>query len=291
MGPLQFEIAKKCHLPVDIPVLCGIYASGANIARHLAAGLDDFTLISTGEWLVVYQPHLPLDQLEPLRDTAANVDLLGRPVACARFMAGREYAAIAGAEDRDARAEVADVAALVAAGTMALPSFTRSGGPFPGTAGKGQIVGAQPNDGRARVALASLYLALMASACLDLLRSRGQVIIDGAFADHRLFAELLAALRPGQPVAVSSERQGAALGAALLWGWSERTAPAPSRSQAGGGAPNSGPGRLRAPLADGRRGSGASLIRLPATLGPDGRQRAPADPKGLARRRAAGLRA
>ena len=227
LGPLQFEIAKKCHLPADIPVMCGIYASGANMARYLAAGLDDFTLISTGEWLVVYQPHLPLAQLEPLRDTAANVDLLGRPVACARFMAARECAAITGAEARDASAEVADLKALVAAGTMALPSFTRSGGPFPGTSGKGQIVGAQPNSGRARVALASLYLALMASACLDLLRSRGQVIIDGAFADERLFTGLLAALRPGQSVAVSSPRQGAALGAALLWGWSERTAPAP----------------------------------------------------------------
>jgi sugar (pentulose or hexulose) kinase len=142
-------------------------------------------------------------------------------------MAARECAAITGAEARDASAETADVEALVAAGTMALPSFTRSGGPFAGASGKGRIVGAPPNTGRARMALASLYLALMASACLDLLRSHGQVIVDGAFADEGLFTGLLAALRPGQRVAVSSPRQGAALGAALLWGWSERSAPAP----------------------------------------------------------------
>jgi sugar (pentulose or hexulose) kinase len=226
LGPLQFVLAKKCHLPVETPVLCGIYASGANIARYLAAGLDDFTLISTGEWLVAYQPHLPLAELDPLRDTAANVDLLGRPVACSRFMAGREHAAIAG-DGREACADFCDVDALVAAGTMAVPAFTASGGPFPGASGRGRIVGAQPDSGRARAALASLYLALMTSACLDLLRSRSEVIIDGAFADDPLFPRLLAALRPGQPVAVSSERHGAALGAALLWGWSERTAPAP----------------------------------------------------------------
>jgi sugar (pentulose or hexulose) kinase len=226
LGPLQFELAKKCHLPVETPVLCGIYAGGGNIARYLAAGLDDFTLISTGEWLVVYQPHLPLSELDPLRDTAANVDLLGRPVACARFMAGREYAAVAG-EGKDRRADLADVDALVDAGTMALPAFTASGGPFPGASGKGQIVGAQPGSGRARAALASLYLALLTSACLDLLRSRSEVIIDGAFADDPLFPALLAALRPGQRVAVSNERHGAALGAALLWGWPQRTAPAP----------------------------------------------------------------
>ena len=58
------------------------------------------------------------------------------------------------------------------------------------------------------------------------MRSREQVIIDGPFADDRLFAGLLAALRPDQPVAVSSERHGAALGAALLWGWTGRLSPA-----------------------------------------------------------------
>jgi hypothetical protein len=34
-------------------------------------------------------------------------------------------------------------------------------------------------------------------------------------------------LRPDQPVLVSAERAGPALGAALLVGWTERTAPAP----------------------------------------------------------------
>jgi sugar (pentulose or hexulose) kinase len=226
LGPLQFEVASKCKLPVDIPVLCGIHDGGANLARYVAAGLDNCTLISTGARLIVFQPHLPLAQLDPLRDTVANTDLLGRPVACARFMGGRDHAAIAGAEVGAAGAEVADVEALIAAGTMALPSFTASGGPFPGSGGKGQIVGPAPAALRARAALASLYLALMASACLDLLRSRGQVIIDGAFAHDPLFAGLLAALRPGQPIALSSERHGAALGAALLWGWSERSATA-----------------------------------------------------------------
>jgi L-fuculokinase len=227
LGPLQFELATKCKLPVDTPVLCGIHDGCANFARYLAAGVEDFTLISTRARLTIVQPQSPLDQLDPLRDTFANSDLLGRPVACARFMGGQEYAAIAGAGLGAAGAEMTDVEALVRAGTMALPSFAASGGPLPGTGGKGRIVGPAPDSPRARAALASTYLTLMASVCLDLLGSRGQVIIDGAFADHPLFAGLLAALRPGQPVAVSSERQGAAVGAALLWRWPERSAPAP----------------------------------------------------------------
>src|SRR5918996_1708683 len=222
LGPLQLEVAEKCRLPRETPVLCGIHDSNANYARYLAAGLDDFTLISTGTWLITFNTALPLAGLDPLRDTVSNTDLLGRAVACARFMGGRERALIAGG--KPARAEVADVEALIAAGTLALPSFTHSGGPFPGSSGRSLIAGPQPRTAPARAALASLYVALMASASLDLLRSTNQLIVDGGFVDDPQFARLLAALRPHQPIALSREREGTAIGAALLWRWAEREA-------------------------------------------------------------------
>ena len=227
LGPLQFEIADRTGLSFETPVLCGIHDSNANFARYLAAGLEDFALISTGTWLITFNPSLPLEALDPLRDTVSNTDLLGRPVACARFMGGREYALIAAPEANAARPTAADVQALIARGTMALPSFTRSGGPFPGTGGKGRISGPPPGSARERAALGCLYVALMASVGLELLHARAQVIVDGSFADNPLFAALLAALRPDQPVLVSTERAGTALGAALLVGWTERTARAP----------------------------------------------------------------
>lgn len=225
LGCLQLEVAERCELPADVQVLCGIHDSNANFARYLAAGLEDFTLISTGTWMITFQPNLPLDQLHPLRDTVSNSDLLGRPVASARFMGGREYAALAGPDARDVSAALVDVADIMARETLPVPSFTDTGGPFPGTGGKGQILGPAPASPEGRVALASLYVALMASVELDLLQSRGQVIVDGPFAENRLFAALLAALRPDQEIAVSTEREGTALGAALLWGWRERAAP------------------------------------------------------------------
>jgi L-fuculokinase len=225
LGPLQFEVADKTGLPVETPVLCGIHDHSAVLARYLAAGLEDIALISTGARPIICNPSLPLERLEPLRDTASGTDLLGRPVAYARFMGGREYAVIAGSEARAARPTVADVEALIERRVMALPSFARSGGPYPGTAGKGRISGSRPRSPEARAALASLYVALMASVGLDLLDARGRVIIDGSFADDPLFAALLAALRPGQPVAVSTEPNGRALSAALLVGWAARQTP------------------------------------------------------------------
>jgi sugar (pentulose or hexulose) kinase len=177
LGPLQLEVAERAALPVETPVLCGIHDSNANYTRYLAAGLDDFTLISTGTWLISFNPSLPLERLDPLRDTVSNSDLLGRPVACARFMGGREYAMIAGTDEPAAQPNESAVAALVARGMMALPSFTRTGGPFPGTGAKGRIVGAPPQSASERNALACLYVALMASVGLDLLDSRRNAVV------------------------------------------------------------------------------------------------------------------
>ena len=146
----------------------------------------------------------------------SNTDLEGRPVACTRFMGGREYAEVAGADGLSATPEIEDAAELIARGTMALPSFTDSGGPFPGTGARGKIVGPPQKTPRERAALASLYVALMTGVDLDLLDADGDVIIDGSFADNRLFASLLAALRPDLSIAVSRERDGTALGAILF---------------------------------------------------------------------------
>jgi len=229
LGALQFEVADKTGLPIETPVLCGIHAGSANFARYVAAGLEDFVLVSTGGWLIAANPDLPLEALDPLRDMVSSTDLLGRPVACARFMAGLEHAAVAGpqAAGEAAGPSAAEVAALVARGTMALPSFTQGGGPFPGTGGKGRLAGPKPGSARERAALASLYVALLADVALDLLQARAPIIVDGSLADDPLFAPLLAALRPAQPLRLSTERAGNAPGAALLVGWAERTQPVP----------------------------------------------------------------
>lgn len=226
LGTLQLEIAGKCELPAETPVLCGIHAQGARYARYLAAGLDDFTLLSRGRWLIGWNTALPVADLDPLRNTIANVDLLGRPVACARYMAAREHALIAGKDGR-ADAGIADVEDLIAAGTVALPCFSDCGGPYPESSGRGLIGGPMPESARARSALASLYGALMTSAMLDLLRSDNRLILEGGRAQDLLLARLLAALRPDQPVGYAREADGAALGAALLWGWQDRHEPVP----------------------------------------------------------------
>ncbi|MEE8270127.1 MAG: FGGY family carbohydrate kinase, partial [Alphaproteobacteria bacterium] len=131
LGPVMPGVAAATGLPADTPVLCGIHDSNANYLRYLAAGMTDFTLMSTGTWVISFNAAHPLDALHQDRDTVSNTDVHGNPVACSRFMGGREFDILAGDAPRDA-ATLDDVAGLIADGTMALPSFTDSGGPFPG---------------------------------------------------------------------------------------------------------------------------------------------------------------
>ncbi|MGF1474250.1 MAG: FGGY-family carbohydrate kinase [Geminicoccaceae bacterium] len=227
-GRLRPEIVDTCQLSEDAPVLVGIHDSNANYARYLAAVLDDITLISSGTWLILFNPAAGLDRLVPDRDTCTNNDLEGRPVACARFMGGREYALVAGEAGLDATPTSADIQAVIDDGLMVLPSFSDSGGPFPGTGGRGTIdpkILAMGASGRAAAAV--LYTALVTDTCLELLASKGEIIVDGSFADNALFLGLLKTLREDQPVWASRERHGTAIGAAGLVDWDCRDALVP----------------------------------------------------------------
>ncbi len=225
IGPLDLALARHVGLRKPPPVLVGIHDSNANYARYLAAGLERFTLISSGTWLITFDTDLPLDRLQPDRDMVSNTDLEGRPVACTRFMGGREFAEIAGHEGLSTTPGIADVEKIIGQGTMALPSFTDSGGPFPGTGGLGRIKGPLPATPEEKSALAALYVALVTDVDLDLLASAGDVVIDGSAAGNALYTGLLSVLRPQQKVMISRESDGTALGASLLWGWRNRREP------------------------------------------------------------------
>ena len=196
-------------------VLAGIHDSNANYLRYLAAGLTPFTLLSSGTWIIGFDTEAEIAGLDPRRDTATNSDIFGRPVACCRFMGGRELEILSEGAPADA-ATPAVVRDLVARGSYALPSFTDSGGPLPGHGGRGRIEGPAPRSPAERAALAGLYCALMTSESLDVLGARSRILVDGPFAENAVFLGLLAALRPAQSVLAARAGEGTAAGAALL---------------------------------------------------------------------------
>jgi L-fuculokinase len=213
LGPLRQEAAEATGLPADCAVICGIHDSNASYLSHRVARgeTEAFSVISSGTWCIVLAHGADLACLREAEDMLANVDALGVPTATARFMGGREYAAIAG--EGAVAPTAAGLAAVLAADAVALPSFAL-GGPCQGR--DGQVLRAEALAPEGRAALATFYCALMADLILDRLAAAGgAILVDGPFAANPLFSPMLQSLRPADPVAASGTRGG--ITAAVLW--------------------------------------------------------------------------
>lgn len=213
-GPLQ-EQFRGGHFRGRGEVLAGIHDSSANYLRYLAGGRQHFTLLSTGTWIIGFDTDTGITELDPERDTVTNTDVFGKPVACCRFMGGREFEILS----RGASAEAASFKALadiLTQESFALPSFTDTGGPMPGTGNKGLVKGPAPSNEEERSTLAALYCALMVDRSLAAVKSKGDIIVDGPFAKNPVFLSVLAALRPKQQVLASQLRDGTTQGAMVL---------------------------------------------------------------------------
>jgi sugar (pentulose or hexulose) kinase len=213
LGPIKPEIAAVTGLAPETSVLCGIHDSNASLLPYLVSRQAPFTVLSTGTWVILMSVGLSLDKLDPRDDTLANVDALGRPTACGRFMGGREYAAIA---PSGGNPDLAALERVIASGARALPCFSGQGGPFATV--KGEIRGAVASADRA--ALATLYCALMSDTMLTRMGAEaGDLIVEGSFAANAAFCQTLGALRSKQRVFAAEDAAGTARGAAMLAHW------------------------------------------------------------------------
>jgi sugar (pentulose or hexulose) kinase len=217
LGTLLPEVATATGLAPSSEVLCGIHDSNASLVRYLERDPDNAaprTVLSTGTWMIAAVFGADLDCLREEADMLANTNALGQPVACMRFMGGREFGELAGARQGAQACEADDLARLVAQGTLALPCFAATGGPFVGRAGR--IDGPAPRNAQERYALATLYVVLMTDYCLDALGAAGPLSVEGSFTANPWFGALLASLRPRQPVSYSDDGSGTTCGAWLL---------------------------------------------------------------------------
>ncbi|UTA48351.1 L-fuculose kinase [Simiduia sp. 21SJ11W-1] len=213
------EVCQSAGLKPECKVFAGIHDSNASYWRHKAgAGGAPFTVISTGTWSIVMSAATPPDSLIESHDMLANVDVNGTPVACARFMGGREYEAICKlthaplAQNSEPEEVDQRMQQLLASNTLALPAFAEAGGPFTQHRGRiqGELAAGSGN------CLASLYCALMLDYQLDALQSQGDIIIEGAFLKNTLLCKLLAQLRAPQPILLSEDDTGTVTGCAML---------------------------------------------------------------------------
>jgi sugar (pentulose or hexulose) kinase len=225
LGPVREEWHRRCSLPQDCMVLCGLHDSNAALlaARlYPEIGARDSTLLSTGTWFVALRSgaqNIDLALLPESRDCLVNVDIFGVPVPAARFMGGREAEILEEAANAPidpvykSEALLQRAGELIAAGAMALPAVRPGTGPF-GKNTSRRIV--WPEDQIGRRALAGLYLAMMADTTLNLIGARERLVIEGRFAADPVFTGALASLRSDLAVFLSPEQNNLPFGALSL---------------------------------------------------------------------------
>lgn len=215
LGEIRTDIGREIGLSKPVPVYCGIHDSNASLLPHLVDRTEPCTVVSTGTWVICFAPGGQPSRLDPARDTLVNVDAFGTPVPSARYMGGREWE-VTTAEVSSVAPEAAWAAldAVLAGKSMLLPGTVKGTGPFPLAQGKWI---AEPADAAERRTAASLYQALMTATCLEMIGSKGEIMVEGPFATNQIFLAGIRSLT-NRTILTSTSQTGTALGAAILAG-------------------------------------------------------------------------
>lgn len=215
LGKVSEEVALETGLLPNCDVYVGLHDSNASYLRYLLnhSG-ESFTVVSTGTWTILMHARAQLTTLDSARDMLANCDIYGAPVACARFMGGREYSLICERLGCDVAAAISsdDMQIVLDNLWMVTPDFSDGNGPFGGL--KPTLDCPVPSPCGA--AIATVYCALMIDQRLNDLQATGPVFIEGAFLKNPLLCQLVAQLRDEQPIYLSADDTGTVQGAVLL---------------------------------------------------------------------------
>lgn len=226
LGTVSPEWQQRCGLPADCQVYCGLHDSNADLLAvrgYEEIGQNEHTVLSTGTWFIAMRKaadcQVDFSKITENRDCLVNVDAFGAPTPSARFMGGREVELIEKADTEQLDTTAVATALLdagaeaVLAGRYALPAFQPGVGPF--ATRKGEWID-PPHTQIQRRAVASLYLALMTDASLDLIGSKDRLVVEGRFAGDPLFVRALAQLRPTQTIYLAAAGDSVATGALRL---------------------------------------------------------------------------
>ena len=237
VGPVRPAVAAEWGLPADCKVHVGVHDSNACLARCLDSrpakpqNEEALTIVSSGTWTVLMAPGASAGALVAGQDMLGNVDVSGRVTPTARFMGGREFAAILQGADPQA-ASAAGLKRLVDSKTFAFPAFSHTGGPFADRAGYlmrgGQVLStitAETLDDAERATLAATYCAQVTAWLIDRLwhgraTTQSTVIVEGPLASNAVYMQVLQSLLPDSLCYASTdELEGTARGAWLLTRW------------------------------------------------------------------------
>ncbi len=82
----SFKVVLSSGDAADVVVHNGVHDSNSALYFYRSIGFTNFTLVSTGTWVIIFNTSCPLEALDEKRDMLANVTVDHQPVATIRFM-------------------------------------------------------------------------------------------------------------------------------------------------------------------------------------------------------------
>ena len=225
LGPISVQWANETGLSSETLIYCGVHDSNAALiaARGFKEIADtEATIVSTGTWFVAMRTPkggFSDAKLSEERDCLINIDAFGNLIPSARFMGGREIETHIKIDTRrvditpDQPALLRALEPIIKDNIMALPCFAKGYGPFPNLDGHWLN---EPRDWFETRSAISLYAALVTNSSLDLIGSRGTILIEGRFAKAEVFVRALASLRPNDTIYAANETNDVSFGALRL---------------------------------------------------------------------------
>ena len=219
LGRIRPNLAERTGLPSSCQIYNGIHDSNAAYSLYLRGHSRPFSLVSTGTWIVMISPRLPLNKLNKNRDTLALVDIMGDPAPTARYMGGREFELLIETIDNNTECSESDIKKVLAKKSFLLPSYA-PGGPYMDR--PGSTVGPELQSDGEIIARATIYTALMTVTSLNMLEVDGDLMIDGGFVNNPFYCRLIAALSKCEQCFVNYQTEGTAVGAGMLAVWDRK---------------------------------------------------------------------
>ncbi len=213
LGFPKKEILNKTNLNDNCSIYCGGHDSSLAHYLYEKKYKKSFTLISTGTWIVIFNKSMNSKFFDEKKKIFAKLSVSGKKLPVLRFMGGREYSNIVKKHKNKIKSK-STIENFLKNKIFVVPSFGEDN-PFNNL--KGKIINQKKiNSFEEYSNLASLYVALITDYCLEQIKSKNSIIIDGGFIKNTLFLKYLSALRYKQNIFLNKDSHGTAVGAFLL---------------------------------------------------------------------------
>ena len=196
----------------NLKIINGIHDSNASYLYFKNSDIENFTLVSTGTWYIIFNQKTPLKNLNPSLDMLANIDVFGKPVPTMRFMGGREYDHLMGVFKISNKTRA--IKNFSFHDYLIYPSYASGGGFSINKINIGFYEGL--NKGQIYY-LICLYISFVINFCLNQMKSSNTIILDGPITKNITIMKILSSLRKKQIVLKNKREIGTTLGATNLF--------------------------------------------------------------------------